>query len=544
VDDHSWAQLISSTTDRAKSFLDDVRRRAIRNHDGNKASQQQHAKQPTDIHSSPVHASELKAHMEDNSNMADGGSESNMLRRQAKPEDETVSERSGAMSPISSQGSLRLGSGALPDAPHGKAAGGTKRSKSWWGSHELQWSNYRIEEVPQGCKPLLVFINTKSGPQMGVILRRKFLRLLNPLQVVELPREPPEPALQLFAAVSNLRILCVGGDGTVGWILNLLDKVQESQPSDWIRPPVAIIPLGTGNDLARVLNWGGGLSGFQQRGLSAVLQDIEQSTLTLLDRWSITIEPRQLHKRAAKKLQRAASLSRKDKKVDKKTMNNYLGIGVDAKAALEFHHLREHYPQWFHSQVGNKLWYTGLGAKEIMQHSTRFLSKRLQIECDGSPLELPPDIEGVLFSNIPSYMGGVNLWASGIPTGSATRGHQSICDGKLEVVGVYGSWHLGQLQVGLSRAIRLAQCSHARITTSEKLPMQVDGEPWNQDPAVLEVSVKNQALMLRRINDQPLARMAHTVAEALDQCECKGIITASQRHAISKELAAKLHPAL
>ena len=53
---------------------------------------------------------------------------------------------------------------------------------------------------------------------------------------------------------------------------------------DWVPPAIAVLPLGTGNDLARCLNWGGGLGGFHNRGLSAVLQDIEQSTVALLDR--------------------------------------------------------------------------------------------------------------------------------------------------------------------------------------------------------------------------------------------------------------------
>jgi hypothetical protein len=52
--------------------------------------------------------------------------------------------------------------------------------------------------------------------QIGAEMRRRFLRLLNPLQVVELPRNSPEEALQLFAGVPSMQVLVVGGDGTVG----------------------------------------------------------------------------------------------------------------------------------------------------------------------------------------------------------------------------------------------------------------------------------------------------------------------------------------
>lgn len=38
-----------------------------------------------------------------------------------------------------------------------------------------------------------------------------------------------------------------------------------------------------------------------------------------------------------------------------KVMNNYMGIGVDAKVSLEFHTFREHFPDWFRSQIGNKV---------------------------------------------------------------------------------------------------------------------------------------------------------------------------------------------
>lgn len=44
--------------------------------------------------------------------------------------------------------------------------------------------------------------------------------------MVELPREKPERALELFADMPGLRLLIIGGDGTVGWVLSCLDSLQ------------------------------------------------------------------------------------------------------------------------------------------------------------------------------------------------------------------------------------------------------------------------------------------------------------------------------
>lgn len=57
--------------------------------------------------------------------------------------------------------------------------------------------------------------------------------------------------LEMYRKVPNLRVLVCGGDGTAGWILSALDSLK--WPS---YPPIAIVPLGTGNDLANTLGWG------------------------------------------------------------------------------------------------------------------------------------------------------------------------------------------------------------------------------------------------------------------------------------------------
>lgn len=56
------------------------------------------------------------------------------------------------------------------------------------------------------------------------------------------------------------------------------------------------------------------------------------------------------------------------------------------------------------------------------------------------------DSEGVLVTNIPSYMGGVDLWQNEDEE-PENFDPQSIHDKMLEVVSITGTWHLGTLQV-------------------------------------------------------------------------------------------------
>lgn len=162
------------------------------------------------------------------------------------------------------------------------------------------------------CTPLLVFVNSRSGPQQGQLLITQLRRLLNPIQVWDLADGGPEEIIESFCVFRNLRIMVCGGDGTVSWIIATLEKMDLKRK--W--PPIAILPLGTGNDLARIHGWGGG---YNNESLIGILDQVADSFISLLDRWELTIE------------------TRKGKVKETKSFFNYLGVGADAQAALQVH---------------------------------------------------------------------------------------------------------------------------------------------------------------------------------------------------------------
>jgi diacylglycerol kinase (ATP) len=47
--------------------------------------------------------------------------------------------------------------------------------------------------------------------------------------------------------------------------------------------------LGTGNDLARCLNWGGGIYTVRESGMTALMYDLQRAAVVLLDRWNVAI---------------------------------------------------------------------------------------------------------------------------------------------------------------------------------------------------------------------------------------------------------------
>lgn len=86
-------------------------------------------------------------------------------------------------------------------------------------------------------------------------------------------------------------VIVCGGDGTVMWVVSEMLKYKVDPEVT----PLAIIPLGTGNDFSRSLGWGGSSfllwSTNQLKGLIKIWSD---ATEEYFDLWDMVAEPFQV----------------------------------------------------------------------------------------------------------------------------------------------------------------------------------------------------------------------------------------------------------
>ncbi|XP_038825232.1 diacylglycerol kinase zeta-like isoform X1 [Salvelinus namaycush] len=358
-----------------------------------------------------------------------------------------------------------------------------KRKSSKKGVEETRWKPFIVRPIPsQLMKPLLVFVNPKSGGNQGAKIIQSFMWYLNPRQVFDLSLGGPKDGLEMYRKVHNLRILACGGDGTVGWILSALDQLQLNP-----QPAVAILPLGTGNDLARTLNWGGG---YTDEPVSKILSHVEDGNVVQLDRWNLIVEPNQ----------DAGAEERDEQQTDKLPLdvfNNYFSLGFDAHVTLEFHESREANPEKFNSRFRNKMFYAGTAFSDFLMGSSKDLAKHIKVVCDGTDLTSKVQdlkLQCLVFLNIPRYCAGTMPW--GNPSEHHDFEPQRHDDGCIEVIG-FTMTSLATLQVG-GHGERLNQCREVTLTTYKSIPMQVDGEPCKLAPSTIRISLRNQANMVQK----------------------------------------------
>lgn len=322
----------------------------------------------------------------------------------------------------------------------------------------------------------------KSGSSLAEDILSHYRGILNPLQVIELTRRGPEMVIKWLERLKpfQCRILIAGGDGTVGWIMNTIFE-RKIHPI----PEIAILPLGTGNDLSRVLRWGSETDDFSHELAVKMLRDVVRADEIKLDRWLLEMYGKFTRIPIPQKHHR-----------HKVFLYNYFSLGVDAQVTLNFHKARESVFYVLSSRLLNKLLYLCFGTHQVLQPDCVGLDKSLELYLDGVKVDLP-ELQSVVCLNIDSWGAGVQLGELS-KTGELGEIVSSPSDGYLDVYGIVSSFHIAQLQVGLSKPIKLGRARTVKIKLHDTAPVQADGEPWEQVPCEMTIHRVDQANVLQR----------------------------------------------
>ncbi|KII72242.1 Diacylglycerol kinase eta [Thelohanellus kitauei] len=201
-------------------------------------------------------------------------------------------------------------------------------------------------------------------------------------------------------------------------------------------------------------------------------------------------------------------------------MNNYCGLGLDAKIAHDFQTMREACPKRFANRTMNKLYYGYLGTKEMIINSCRNLQDHILLECDGIPVDLP-NAQALVILNIPSYMSGIDFWGSSHLKGFKP---QSLNDGILEVCVVAGADEFGMARIiGCGKDSRVAQCKRVTISIiNGEIPIQMDGEPYYFGPCVIEIKHDSTFFVLKRQKKIQKLGIGFLLKKSSDPEMCRG----------------------
>ncbi|OAY74989.1 diacylglycerol kinase 5-like isoform X2 [Ananas comosus] len=424
--------------------------------------------------------------------------------------------------------------------------------------------------------PVIVFINSKSGGQLGGDLIKTYRELLNKLQVFDLGEEAPDKVLHklyrnferlkslgdIGAAniQKNLRLIVAGGDGTASWLLGVVSDLKLAQP-----PPIATVPLGTGNNLPFSFGWGKKNPGTDHESVKSFLFQVKKATDMKIDSWHIVMRmrapkegtcdpiaplelPHSLH--AFQRVSSADSLNVEGYHTFRGGFWNYFSMGMDAQVSYAFHSERKLHPEKFKNQLINQGTYAKLGCTQgwflasLFHPSSRNIAQLAKVKIMKKPsqwedLHIPRSIRSIVCLNLPSFSGGLNPW--GTPNKKKVRDRDLtapyVDDGLLEVVGFRDAWHGLVLIAPNGHGTRLAQAHRIRFEfhkgAADHTFMRIDGEPWKQplpeddDTVVVEISHLGQVNMLaaqhckaKSIND-PSTPSAGSSSGHFDEDSCE-----------------------
>ncbi|KAH0778383.1 hypothetical protein KY290_004810 [Solanum tuberosum] len=406
-----------------------------------------------------------------------------------------------------------------------------------------QSDDVKLPDVPT-C-PVLVFINSKSGGQLGGDLLNTYQSLLNKYQVFDLGKETPDSVLHRlylnleklknngdeFAAKleERLRIIVAGGDGTAGWLLGVVSDLKLSQP-----PPIATVPLGTGNNLPFSFGWGKKNPGTDQNSVISFLKKVMDAKEMKIDSWHILMRmraskegccdpiaplelPHSLH--AFHRVSPSDDLNVEGCHTFRGGFWNYFSMGMDAQVSYAFHSERKMHPEKFKNQLVNQSTYARLGCTQgwffasLVHPSSRNIAQLAKVKImkkhgEWQDLDIPHSIRSIVCLNLPSFSGGLNPW--GTPNSNKRRDRDLtppfVDDGLIEVVGFRNAWHGMVLLAPNGHGTRLAQAHGIRFEfhkgAADHTFMRIDGEPWKQplpvddDTVVVEIAHLGQVKML------------------------------------------------
>ncbi|KAK9269350.1 hypothetical protein L1049_001121 [Liquidambar formosana] len=393
--------------------------------------------------------------------------------------------------------------------------------------------------------PVIVFINSKSGGQLGGELLNTYRTLLNQNQVFDLGEEAPDKVLhQLYVTLEmlkssgdvlaaeiqkRLRIVVAGGDGTASWLLGVVCDLKLPQP-----PPIATVPLGTGNNLPFSFGWGKRNPGTDRQAVESFLEHVRTAKEMKIDSWHIIMRmrtpkegacdpiaplelPHSLH--AFHRVSKTDTLNMEGYHTFRGGFWNYFSMGMDAQVSYAFHSERKLHPEKFKNQLVNQKAYLKLGCTQgwfcasLFHPSSRNIAQLTKVRImkrhgQWEDLHIPRSIRSIVCLNLPSFSGGLNPW--GTPNRKKLHDRDLtppyVDDGLIEVVGFRDAWHGLVLLSPKGHGTRLAQAKGIRFEfhkgAADHTFMRIDGEPWKQplpvddDTVVVEISHFGQVSML------------------------------------------------